>query len=332
MAATVVPVRYQSHDATYRLDVEVFDAVELRSRVESVPDRGYERADFQSFLFVSSGSYTHTVDFEVHDCNAGSCLLIRPGQVHRFGPRSDWDGWILIAGPQHVPDKVADLSQHIRLDGPLASAVTELLDRMASDRPVARGPQPAQWAARPADPSAGQPAGARRRRPGTHPTHRSLRARAVSRLPAQRSSGSSGAGTWSVPTPGISDTHRRPSTGACRAAAAMTPKRVIVERIILEAKRLLAHSQLPVASISDQLGFDETTNFVKYFKRETGTTPDELRSHLRSDKPRRQRVHAQPTGQPKLESTAPTSDKRLPLPSHEPELGPSTATARSSPP
>ena len=71
---------------------------------------------------------------------------------------------------------------------------------------------------------------------------------------------------------------------SCRAAAALSAKRVIVERIILEAKRILAHSQLPIASISHQLGFDEPTNFVKYFKRETGATPDRLRAHLRSDK------------------------------------------------
>ena len=64
---------------------------------------------------------------------------------------------------------------------------------------------------------------------------------------------------------------------ACRAAAAMTAKRVIVERIVLEAKRLLAHSQLPVAAISVELGFDEATNFVKYFRRETGTTPHQFR-------------------------------------------------------
>ncbi len=71
---------------------------------------------------------------------------------------------------------------------------------------------------------------------------------------------------------------------ACRAASAMTAKRVIVEHIILEAKRLLAHSDLTVVSISHRLGFDEATNFVKYFKRETGTTPAQFRAHHTTDK------------------------------------------------
>ena len=85
MTVEVTPVVYQSHDDAYRLDVEVIDAQELRTRVASDPQRGFERVDFQCFLFVRSGNYTHTIDFETHECVAGSCLLIGPGQVHRFG-------------------------------------------------------------------------------------------------------------------------------------------------------------------------------------------------------------------------------------------------------
>lgn len=284
MVAAVVPVRYRSHDAAYRLDVEVFDAVELRSRVESVPDRGYERADFQSFVFVRSGSYTHTVDFEVHECNAGSCLLIRPGQVHRFGPRGDWDGWILIAGPQHVPDTVADLPQHIRLGGPLASAVTELLDRMVSDAqlPVERDRlngllalQTRVLASRLALGDADQE---RTKLIDLTVLERYRDFRATVEREFRR---------WHLVAPYAQHLGYSPKSldRACRAAAALSAKRVIVERIILEAKRLLTHSQLPIATISHQLGFDEATNFVKYFNRETGTTPNQLRAHLRSDKP-----------------------------------------------
>ena len=65
---------------------------------------------------------------------------------------------------------------------------------------------------------------------------------------------------------------------ACRAAGDVTAKRVIVERIILEAKRLLAHSSDPVARISADLGFDEPTNFVKFFRRETDLTPAGFRT------------------------------------------------------
>jgi AraC-like DNA-binding protein len=45
----------------------------------------------------------------------------------------------------------------------------------------------------------------------------------------------------------------------------------------LEAKRLLAYTTLPIALIGDRLGFDDPTNFVKFFKREAGCTPGEFR-------------------------------------------------------
>jgi AraC-like DNA-binding protein len=35
---------------------------------------------------------------------------------------------------------------------------------------------------------------------------------------------------------------------------------------------------LPVAAVGDQLGFDEATNFVKFFRRETGLTPGAFRA------------------------------------------------------
>ena len=281
MVAAVVPVHFQSHDERYRLAVEVLDAAELRSRVESVSNRGYERADFQTFLFVRSGSYTHIVDFEVHECRAGSCVLVRPGQVHRFGPRTDWDGWILIVGPQHVPDAAVDLPQHVRLDDQLASAVSELLERMASD---ARLPmdqhlvdgllalQTRVLASRLALGDAD-----RERTQLIDPTvsERYRDFRATVEREFRR---------WHLVGPYAR--HLGYSTKSldrsCRTASAMTAKRVIVERIILEAKRLLAHSQLSVASISVELGFDEATNFVKYFKRETGTTPHHFRADLTS--------------------------------------------------
>ena len=70
------PVQYQPHDDAYRLDVEVIGANELRGRVALKRQRGFERVDFQFVRFVRSGMYSHTIDFETHQCSAGSCLLV----------------------------------------------------------------------------------------------------------------------------------------------------------------------------------------------------------------------------------------------------------------
>ncbi|EKE6959348.1 MULTISPECIES: helix-turn-helix domain-containing protein [Enterobacteriaceae] len=48
-------------------------------------------------------------------------------------------------------------------------------------------------------------------------------------------------------------------------------------RIVLEAKRMLAHTGLPVGTIAQTLGFEETTHFSKFFKRVADLTLGEFR-------------------------------------------------------
>jgi AraC-like DNA-binding protein len=56
-----------------------------------------------------------------------------------------------------------------------------------------------------------------------------------------------------------------------------TPKDIINQRVILEAKRLLAHTHLNIKEIGFQLGFDEPTNFVKFFKKQESILPGAFR-------------------------------------------------------
>ncbi|MDW5288552.1 helix-turn-helix domain-containing protein [Formosa sp. PL04] len=62
---------------------------------------------------------------------------------------------------------------------------------------------------------------------------------------------------------------------------AITPKQMIDSRIILEAKRLLAHTTDSVKEIAYTLGFEEPTNFVKYFKKHQLVTPLEFRNRFK---------------------------------------------------
>lgn len=64
---------------------------------------------------------------------------------------------------------------------------------------------------------------------------------------------------------------------ACRAQLARPAKEVIDRRIALEAQRMLVHSGATSAVIGEQLGFSEPTNFLKFFKRQIGMTPEAFR-------------------------------------------------------
>src|SRR6185503_2068804 len=48
-------------------------------------------------------------------------------------------------------------------------------------------------------------------------------------------------------------------------------KQIIDERVVLEQKRLLAHTDVSVKDLADHTGYEETTNLVKFFLTRTGT-------------------------------------------------------------
>ena len=66
------------------------------------------------------------------------------------------------------------------------------------------------------------------------------------------------------------------------ARTGKSTKQVIDERVILECKRLLAHTEISVKELAAQLAFDEPTNFVKFFRHHTNTTPLAFRATQRT--------------------------------------------------
>lgn len=63
----------------------------------------------------------------------------------------------------------------------------------------------------------------------------------------------------------------------CKNNTGKTAKQIIDEYVVLEAKRRLVLEQVSVQSLAFELGFDDTSNFVKYFSRHTGGTPAHFR-------------------------------------------------------
>ena len=57
-----------------------------------------------------------------------------------------------------------------------------------------------------------------------------------------------------------------------------TTKQLILERVVLEAVRLLRFSDLSVKEIAARLGFSDQFAFSKAFKRQRGAAPQDFRS------------------------------------------------------
>jgi AraC family transcriptional regulator, transcriptional activator of pobA len=64
---------------------------------------------------------------------------------------------------------------------------------------------------------------------------------------------------------------------ATRQALGSTAAQLIRERVMLEAKRLLLHSDISIAEIAERLGFDDPAYFSRCFKKHTSRSPIEFR-------------------------------------------------------
>jgi AraC family transcriptional activator of pobA len=59
-----------------------------------------------------------------------------------------------------------------------------------------------------------------------------------------------------------------------------TGMQIIHDRIILEAKRLIIHSEQTIKEISFELGFSDRPYFSRFFKKQTGESPDSFQKQV----------------------------------------------------
>lgn len=59
-----------------------------------------------------------------------------------------------------------------------------------------------------------------------------------------------------------------------------SPLQTIQDRILLEARRLLAYTELPVKEVAYEIGFDSVQTFSRFFKNKEGVSPVEYRKSV----------------------------------------------------
>lgn len=299
-ARSIERIRYRPPSA-YLLDLEVLSVQELRRRIDRDELRAAHRVEFYLLICVSAGACMHVLDFAPVAASAGSVLLIRPGQAQRFDLQSDWDGWLVIFRPEFLlPKHAASVLSTVQMSDVLASlpacqsvprtALSAMLATIAQIRADAQALggaaelqgllrhqlcalllRHAAFSRSSVDAQAVAPASWQRFK-----RFEALLEREFARWHA--------VGEYA----GQLGCSERSLTRAVTEVSGQAAKALIVARIVLEAKRLLAHTTLPVGAIADQLGFDEVTNFVKFFRREAGCPPGEFRQRtLLPGSPRR---------------------------------------------
>jgi AraC-like DNA-binding protein len=231
--------------------------------------------DRHLLMLVTKGHGTHEVDFEVLPCRPGSLVWARPGQLIRPGGQPGLDATLVSWTPgRDLPDGGPT---HRQLAGEDEDAVINEVSQLVVDcerelspqllrqqlatlllRVRLLGPQPTEG---PQLPRAGQ---AHEDETYTRFSDDLERGYAHTRR--------------------VEDYAERLGccvrtlTRASLAATGRSAKQVIDDRVTLQAKRLLAGTDLPVAEIGRRLGFPEPTNFGRFFQREVGQSPGGFRA------------------------------------------------------
>lgn len=67
---------------------------------------------------------------------------------------------------------------------------------------------------------------------------------------------------------------------ACRAVAGLSALDLLHERLVAEARQLLAHTDAAVGDVAHELGFGDAAYFSRFFTRRTGQSPQAYRAAL----------------------------------------------------
>lgn len=61
-----------------------------------------------------------------------------------------------------------------------------------------------------------------------------------------------------------------------------TPLQIIQDRIFIEAKRILTHSEKSIKETAFELGFEDIQSFSRFFKNKNGASPKEFRENIKA--------------------------------------------------
>lgn len=286
------PLGYRPR-APYQLDLEVFSVADLRRRGSKEKVQATHRYKFHALVCVTQGTCTQMVDFQPIPCVPGSMLVLHPGQAHNYGQDEDWDGWNVLFRPEFVlpistPPRdlrlavdMDRLPEHIVLSGDHLQVVTDSILQMREDTQLDAPLDDVHALLR-------HQLHALLMRlailQGLQRAHEPIISPALQRFKRFQQLVEENFARWHQ----VADYARhlgyteKSLARAVEAAMGMSAKAFISARVNLEAKRLLVHTDLTIASITDKLGFEEATNFSKFFKRETGCTPAEFRQRQRA--------------------------------------------------
>jgi AraC-like DNA-binding protein len=284
----VTPVPYRAA-AGAPPGAEVLDLAALPARAHGhgLDPYAAKRPAFHELIALRSGSLRCSLDFSAHELTAGDWLWVRPGQVHQYDSDLAAAEGVLVLFTRGflTPATVeaARVDQPVwrspltptDADGTALDAVLELLRseyRRVADLPLEVQIDVVRHLLSVLVLRLAHAQGARETAASGNEAFRRFQ-RAVERDFTRTHRVEDYAHTLGYSV--------RTLTRATRSAVGTGAKAFIDDRVLLEARRLLWHTDLPTAAIGDRLGFPDATVFTRFFRRRTDETPAAFRARAR---------------------------------------------------
>lgn len=244
------------------------------------------RHDFFFSLLCTKGSGTHTIDFIDYEVKPGRIFMISPGQVHNFILSDDADGYLffhtrsfydansstkkvqdypffcsiyntplIVPSAKHLP-KIEELFKEIQDEFEHAylmkyQRIHVLMEQLYIDLTRIYLPK--------------------KQMDGQNQNYLS-KVRKLEDLIDTNYEKIKSAGEYAEMM-FISEKHLN---RMCKECLNKTTTDLIIDRIMLEAKRLLIYTNDSISDIGEQLGYMDSSYFARLFKKKTGKTPAEF--------------------------------------------------------
>ncbi|MGY0500343.1 helix-turn-helix transcriptional regulator [Nocardia sp. FBN12] len=267
-----------------RLGVEALTLAEIRSRVSMATFRAPQRLAFHQIILITSGTGKAQFDFIGYPCAVGTLFHARPGQVSKLPDGDDpaLDGRVILFTEEFLPSLATasdlindrygqvnwllDPTTHHEIDR--AIALFDETYRTASDS-VRHAERLAHHLAAVILRIADLPRPDREKILTSGGETYQHFERAVEEGFAERRTVEDYAAQLGYSV--------RTLARATESAVGRTPKQVLDDRVLLEAKRLLVETDHTVAAVGRRLGFHDSATFGKFFLRRTTMTPTAFR-------------------------------------------------------
>ena len=238
------------------------------------------RLSFFAILIIEQGTLDHQVDFQKYNLIEGDCLIISKNQIHSFYPESSHDGHLILFTEEFLLKhlSLSTLSKISRLynyhmNSPLYSQpemnqtfIQTILEELSNPYSFAKAHIIAAYLSIyfMKLEQANQSKEVDYEFDRNYELFNRFRAKVVEDYTSSRNA------QYYAKELAISYNQLNES---CKRMVRKTAKAFIDDYVILEIKRYLAATTLSAKEICFACGFDEPSNFLKYFKKHTGITP-----------------------------------------------------------